>query len=172
MMITKRTLKTACKSLKSLFKSFFVCAIVVSIGACVGCSIKASAPVEVVNAEIAMTTMTETQTERIETRPAFLDLGEFELTAYCPCSECCGSSADGITATGTKPVQGRTIAVDIDVIPYGYEVIINGHTYIAEDCGGAIVGKRIDIYFDSHSEALEFGRQTANVLLKLKETEC
>lgn len=160
--------KTACK----LFESLFICAVIVVLVVGFGCLIKASAPVEVVNAEIATTTITEAHAERIETSPAFLDLGEFELTAYCSCSECCGKWADGITATGTKATAGRTIAVDEDVIPYGYEVIINGHTYVAEDCGGAIIGKRIDIYFDSHSEALEFGRQTANVLLKIEEQEC
>lgn len=102
-----------------------------------------------------------------ETRPAYLNMGEFKLTAYCTCEKCCGKWADGITSTGTKPVQGRTIAVDQDVIPYGSEVIINGHTYKAEDCGGAIVGNRIDVYFDSHEEALEFGVQYGQVLLKV-----
>lgn len=92
------------------------------------------------------------------------DLGEYEITAYCACEECCGKT-DGITATGTKATAGRTIAVDPDIIPYGTEVIIGGHSYIAEDCGGAIKGNRIDIYFNSHDEALEYGRQTADVFL-------
>lgn len=113
-------------------------------------------------------TTTETTTEREETRPEFLDMGEFKLTAYCACSECCGKWADGITATGTKPVQGRTIAVDQDVIPYGSEVIVNGHTYRAEDCGGEIIGREIDVYFDNHEEALEFGVQYSPVLLKVR----
>lgn len=160
---TKTPEKTACK----LFESLFMCTVIMTLGVSMGFLIKAFAPVAEVNAEIATTTMTETHTERIETRPAFLDMGEFELTAYCSCSDCCGKWADGITATGVTAKAGRTIAVDEDVIPYGYEVIINGHTYVAEDCGGAIVGKRIDIFFDSHSEALEFGRQTAKVLLKV-----
>lgn len=79
-------------------------------------------------------------------------------TAYCPCEYC--TDGDGITATGTKATAGRTIAVDPSVIPYGTEVIINGHTYIAEDCGAAIKGNCIDIYFNSHEEARQFGRQT------------
>ncbi|MEI3219112.1 MAG: 3D domain-containing protein [Lachnoclostridium sp.] len=41
---------------------------------------------------------------------------------------------------------GRTIAVDASVIPYGSVVVINGHAYVAEDCGGAIKGNKIDIY--------------------------
>lgn len=115
---------------------------------------------------------TETVTDEIttieeETRPAYLDMGKFKLTAYCACEKCCGKWADGKTATGTVPVQGRTIAVDEDVIPYGSEVLINGHTYRAEDCGGAIIGNRIDVYFDNHEEALEFGVQYGQVLLKV-----
>lgn len=82
-------------------------------------------------------------------------------TAYCGCSYC--TDGDGITATGTKATQGRTIAVDPSVIPYGTKVIINGHTYIAEDCGGAIKGNKIDIFFDSHEEARQFGRQNLTV---------
>ena len=113
------------------------------------------------------TTHREIRTVEEETKPAYLDMGEFKLTAYCACEKCCGKWADGITATGTKPVQGRTIAVDIDVIPYGSEVIVNGHTYKAEDCGGSIVGNRIDVYFDNHEEALEFGVQYGQVLLKV-----
>ena len=91
-----------------------------------------------------------------------VSLGKFKLTAYCGCKSCCNKT-DGITATGTKAKQGRTIAVDPSVIPYGTKVVINGHTYVAEDCGGAIDGNRIDIYMSSHKEALQFGVQYATV---------
>lgn len=94
-----------------------------------------------------------------------INLGEFKLTAYCPCEACNGQWKDGITSTGVIAQAGRTIAVDPTVIPYGTEVNINGHTYIAEDCGGAIKGNRIDIYFDTHAEALEFGVQYADVYI-------
>lgn len=89
----------------------------------------------------------------------------YKLTAYCPCSSCCGKT-DGITSTGTRATEGRTIAVDPRKIPYGSEVVIYGHTYIAEDCGGAISNNRIDIFFDTHQEALEFGVQYAEVEVK------
>lgn len=91
-------------------------------------------------------------------------LGRYKLTAYCPCAKCCGKWTNQ-TATGVTPKQGRTIAVDPKIIPYGSKVIINGHTYIAEDCGGAIKGNRIDVFFDSHSVALQFGVQYADVYL-------
>lgn len=90
--------------------------------------------------------------------PQFVSLGAFRVTAYCPCADCCGK-CDGITATGTQATQGRTIAVDPDVIPYGTTVYMDGVPYVAEDCGGAIKEKRIDLFFDDHADALEFGVQ-------------
>lgn len=81
----------------------------------------------------------------------------FRVTAYCPCTSCCGKWAGGKTASGTTPTAGRTIAVDPTIIPYGTEVVLNGHTYIAEDCGGAIKGNEIDVFFNTHSEAMNFG---------------
>lgn len=91
-------------------------------------------------------------------------MGRFKLTAYCACSKCCGKS-DGITASGTKAKQGRTIAVDPKQIPYGTKVAINGHTYVAEDCGSGIGKSCIDVFFDSHKEALNFGVQYADVYI-------
>ena len=84
------------------------------------------------------------------------------LTAYCPCVKCCGKS-DGITASGTQATAGRTVAVDTRLIPYGTEISIDGKIYIAEDCGGKVKGYTIDVFFDSHEEALNFGRQTKTV---------
>ena len=93
--------------------------------------------------------------------PAF---EEFEAAAYCACPKCCGKWADGITASGTKATAKRTIAVDSNLIPLGSKVEIEGlGTYIAEDTGSAIKGKIIDIYFDTHEEALKFGRQKVNI---------
>lgn len=99
-----------------------------------------------------------------------VSLGEFKLTAYCACEKCCEKTPDdplyGVTAYGYKTTAGRTIAVDPSIIPIGSEVIINGHTYVAEDVGGAIKENRIDIYFNTHQEALEFGVQYAEVFIK------
>lgn len=94
-----------------------------------------------------------------------IKLGNFKLTAYCACSKCCGKS-DGITASGTIATQGRTVAVDPSVIPFGTTLVINGNTYIAEDSGGAIGGSRIDIFFNNHQDALNFGVQYADVYIK------
>lgn len=79
-------------------------------------------------------------------------LGRFKLTGYCPCSQC--SEGFGTrTATGTRAVAGRTVAVDPRVIPYGTHLLINGHEYIAEDRGGAVRGNHIDVYYNTHAEA-------------------
>ena len=98
-------------------------------------------------------------------------MGEFKLTAYCPCAKCCGKWANGITATGTTATEGRTIAVDPRVIPYGSTVTIyyedgTVHTYTAEDCGGAIKENRIDVFFSSHDAARAFGVQSAMVYVE------
>ncbi len=93
-----------------------------------------------------------------------VDLGDFILTAYDACMLCCGKT-DGITATKTKCFSGRTIAVDPKVIPYGSKVLIGGYVFIAEDTGGKIKGKHIDMYMDTHETAKLFGRRTANVQL-------
>ena len=89
-------------------------------------------------------------------------LGYYEATAYCPCVECCGKN-DGITASGTKATENRTIAADPDIFPYGTVLLIDGEEYVVEDCGGMIKGKRLDIYFDSHEDAVEYGRQIVEV---------
>lgn len=120
-------------------------------------------------------------TEPIETEPPVKEpelasIGRFKLTAYCSCRKCCGKYADnrpvdenGETivygSIGVRLKAGVSIAVDPRVIPYGTDVVINGHTYIAQDTGGSIVGNRIDVYFDDHQEALNFGTQYAEVFV-------
>ena len=97
-----------------------------------------------------------------------ISLGEFLITAYCHCSQCCGKS-DGITSTGTVATESRTIAVDPTIIPYGTKVKIDNVVYVAEDKGGAIKGNRIDIYHSTHQAALEYGKQSHEVFVLEKE---
>lgn len=98
--------------------------------------------------------------------PTTQNLGTFKLTAYCPCVKCCGKT-NGITSTGVKAKSNRTVAVDPKKIPYGTVLKINGKTYVAEDCGGAIKDNRIDIFFDTHEEALKFGVKYADVMAEV-----
>jgi Uncharacterized protein conserved in bacteria len=44
-------------------------------------------------------------------------------------------------------------------------MLIKGVIYTVEDRGGAIQGNRIDVFFPTHQEALNFGRQTADVYI-------
>ena len=111
------------------------------------------------------TSFTEVEQQAAEDAgPQIVSLGDFRVTAYCPCAKCCGKS-DGITATGTQATQGRTIAVDPEVIPYGTAVYIDGVEYIAEDCGGAIKGNRVDLFFNNHADALEYGVETKELYI-------
>jgi 3D (Asp-Asp-Asp) domain-containing protein len=91
-------------------------------------------------------------------------------TAYCSCKVCCGIYADNrpngvvYTASGAVAKANHTIAVDTSVIPFGTRVRFpNGNIFVAEDTGGAIKGNRIDIYFDNHSDALNWGRRTIEI---------
>ena len=85
-------------------------------------------------------------------------------TAYCGCAQCCGKAGQK-TTSGTTPQQGRTVAVPSN-IPFGTKLNIQGlGTYIAEDRGGDIKGNRIDIFFNNHNDALNFGKRNVNVTL-------
>lgn len=90
-------------------------------------------------------------------------LGTFVVTAYCDCVKCNGKWTGHKLNTTTQaglpyPVEGYTISVDPEVIPLGSVVELDGlGARYAQDTGSAIKGKRIDLFFGSHEEALEFG---------------
>lgn len=100
-----------------------------------------------------------------EIADAGMPLGEFRLTFYCTCAECNGSTHN-YTASGTKLQEGRTIAVDPNVIPLGSLVYIDGYgLFTAEDTGGAIDNNKIDICVSEHEQALALGVDFADVYL-------
>ena len=87
----------------------------------------------------------------------------FLVTAYCPCRICC-NKADGITATSVKAKAGRTVAADPRLIPLGTKLKVEGMgIMVAEDAGGAIGGRRLDVFFSSHRAARIFGRRWLRV---------
>ena len=79
-------------------------------------------------------------------------LGEFTVTAYCPCDECCGRWADGVTASGL-PAGPGIVAVD--------RVVIDGLKYLAADTG--VTGNHVDICMASHEDTVAHGVRTAEV---------
>ena len=91
-------------------------------------------------------------------------LGVFYCTHYCPCSRCCGKGGGKVTASGTKPTAGRTVGVNPRLIPYGTHLQI-GKTkgYVAEDTGGGIGWYHLDVFCNSHQEALQKGVQHKKV---------
>lgn len=143
-----------------------LCTVLVLLGLCAMYSIEA----EDAHAE---NKLLRERVQELEARPLTIELvreepegaawqsvGECTITHYCNCTECCGKN-DGITATGTVATMGRTVSVDPDVIPLGSEVLINGQVFRAEDTG--VTGKHIDLYIDSHDQALSMGTYKTNV---------
>ncbi len=81
---------------------------------------------------------------------------EFEVTGYCPCKKCCGKE-DGITASGVKATANHTIAAP-SKYAFNTRIELEGYgTFVVEDRGGAIKGNRIDRFFNTHQEALNWG---------------
>lgn len=90
----------------------------------------------------------------------FTYVGDYYLTAYC-CEaypHICGGN--GVTASGTVPTPGRTIAADWSLHPAGTWLYIEGvGLRRVEDTGSAIKGQKIDVAIDTHANALAFGGQ-------------
>ena len=83
-------------------------------------------------------------------------LGTFKAYAY---------NGAGTTASGTTTKANRTVAVDPKVIPLGSKLMINGKIYIAEDTGGFIKGKKIDIFMPSYNDCIQWGVKNVKVYL-------
>lgn len=84
-----------------------------------------------------------------------------KVTAYCPCIRCCDKYADGITASGHRIRKGDRFVAANPNIPFGTLFIVPGYNddkpVPVLDRGGAIKGDCIDVFFDTHKEALNWG---------------
>ena len=104
---------------------------------------------------------------------------QVKATAYCLCKKCCGKSPDnpryGYTASGLRIVPGtgmKVIAVDTSVVPLGTNVYVEGlygagnYGYaVAAETGSAIKNMKIDLYMDTHEQALSWGVKTVNLYI-------
>jgi 3D (Asp-Asp-Asp) domain-containing protein len=93
-----------------------------------------------------------------------------EVTAYCPCTKCCGPNAQGITASGhdVSYNNSKFVAADTAHLPFGTKLIIPGYDAAPVeviDRGGAIKGMKLDLYYPTHEEALQWGRQWVDVVV-------
>ncbi len=83
------------------------------------------------------------------------------VTAYCPCEKCCGKWADGQTASGYWIQLGDRFVAAPKHIPFGTKMIVPGYNESkpveVKDRGGSITVDRLDVYFDTHQEALNWG---------------
>lgn len=94
-------------------------------------------------------------------KTSYIAASALEMVATAYTADCIGCT--GYTATGYHAGHG-IVAVDPRVIPLGSKLYIPGYGFaIAGDTGGAIVGNRIDLGFDSVADALQFGRRAVKV---------
>lgn len=91
--------------------------------------------------------------------------------SFQSCGKYPGDPGYGITASGTHAKYG-TVAVDPRVIPLGTRMYIESadgsfvYGYcVAEDTGGAIKGNKVDLFFNTYSECMQFGRRSVNVYI-------
>ena len=94
-------------------------------------------------------------------------LGEYLLTAYCPCPICCGkwsNMENPITASGARATAGWTIAAPKN-FAFGTKIMIDGQIYEVQDRGGAITGNHFDVFCNTHQEALNFNMRTTSAYL-------
>lgn len=92
---------------------------------------------------------------------SYIASGAVDMVATAYTAGCGGCT--GYTASGYRAGHG-IVAVDPRVIPLGTRLYIPGYGFaIAGDTGGAIHGNRIDLGFDSISDAMQFGRQVVKV---------
>lgn len=101
-----------------------------------------------------------------EAVPKMVYAGEYTIVAYCTeqYPHICGGNPT--TKSGEPVTSGVTVAADPDVLSLGTRIYIEGiGERVVQDTGGAIRGRKIDLAVESHVEAVEFGRRTAEVYI-------
>jgi 3D (Asp-Asp-Asp) domain-containing protein len=92
------------------------------------------------------------------------------VTAYCPCEQCCGEWADGVTSNGHVIEPGDCFVAADSRFAFDTVMLIEGYnaskTVKVYDRGGAIKGNKLDVFFHTHQEALEWGVRYIDVKVK------
>ena len=112
------------------------------------------------------------QAETVKVEPKKTSLGTFTVTFYCACETCCGkwsNEENPLTASGARAEAGVTVGADWETLPEGTEIEIEGlgRRVVQDKPAEWIVekydGRIIDVFCDSHEEALKLGKQEAEV---------
>jgi 3D (Asp-Asp-Asp) domain-containing protein len=107
----------------------------------------------------------------------------YTFTAYCGCSQCCGEWAENrptdengneivLGASGEKLISGVSVA---SPLPFGTKITDEyNNTYVVCDRTSDWIkdkydSKIIDVYFNTHADAIEFGKKVLNVKIYYQE---
>jgi 3D (Asp-Asp-Asp) domain-containing protein len=92
------------------------------------------------------------------------------VTAYCPCEQCCGEWADGVTSNGHVIEPGDCFVAADSRFAFDTVMLIEGYnksnTVKVFDRGGAIKGNKLDVFFHTHQAALEWGVRYIDVKVR------
>jgi 3D (Asp-Asp-Asp) domain-containing protein len=94
-----------------------------------------------------------------------------EVTAYCPCTKCCGPNAHGMTASGKDVSYNGGVFVAADTTQYAFGTKLSvpgyheGQSVEVIDRGSAIKGDHLDVFFPTHEQAVQWGRQRLPVTI-------
>jgi 3D (Asp-Asp-Asp) domain-containing protein len=115
---------------------------------------------------------TESNIESNTEQPEEWQSIQMRVTAYCPCPKCCGEYSDGVTACGHEIQPGDTFVAADRRYPFRTEMLIPGYSNSQPvkvlDRGGAIKGNRLDVFFATHQDALEWGVKYLEVNVRNK----
>ncbi|WP_456271255.1 LysM peptidoglycan-binding domain-containing protein [Bacillus sp. AK031] len=110
----------------------------------------------------AQPTQTPVNTQPTEEKANAITVKATAYTAYCP--GCSGTTRTGVDLRANP--DAKVIAVDPDVIPLGTRVYVEGYGYAtAQDTGGAINGKKIDVFIPERQDALDWGVRSVKVTI-------
>jgi 3D (Asp-Asp-Asp) domain-containing protein len=122
-----------------------------------------------------MTLLSATIAEADNSEPILAQSSEWQtvrmrVTAYCPCERCCGRYSNGQTACGHKIRPADVFVAADKKYSFGTEMLVPGYNNAVPvkvlDRGGAIHGNRLDVFFASHNEALDWGVRYLDVKVR------